>query len=103
MTTLQNLLYWKLVIFKTGGKAMMAGILSIAATLNGSDWSQFTATQKFLAIAAALGSMWAIVDAFLDTTIADAKDAQPEAVAAQEAVDAKNALANPAPDAIKTP
>jgi hypothetical protein len=103
MTNFQNLLYFKLGIFKVSGKAMIAILLSLVSTLNGINWSAFTTTQKFVAIGVAIGQGWSIVDAFLDTTMADLKDAKPAADAAQKVEDAKNALANPAPPATNVP
>jgi hypothetical protein len=62
-------LYWKLAIAKVSGKALLAGALSVAQTLNGVSWDSFSPSEKFVAIVTALGIMWAIVDAFLDTTM----------------------------------
>lgn len=73
------ILYWKLAAFKVAGKALLAGVLSVAATLNGADWTQFTGTQKFLAIAAGLGAMWTVIDAFLDTTMSELRNGLPPA------------------------
>lgn len=62
-------IYWQLAIFRVSGKALIAIALSIAQGLNGAQWNQFTGTEKFVAIVLALGSGWAIIDAFLDTTM----------------------------------
>lgn len=67
-------LYWKLAIFKCAGKAVMALIMSIVASLNGTEWSNFTPTQQFVAGAAALGSLWTVIDAFLNDTMAKLKE-----------------------------
>lgn len=64
-----NLLYWKLAITKASGKSLMAGVNAMVATLNGVEWSSFTKTQKFVAIATALAAMWLVLDAFLDQTM----------------------------------
>ena len=71
------LLYWRLALFKVSGKALVSCVLSVASTLNGADWRDFTGTQKFLAIAAALGAMWTVIDAFLDNTMSDLKANDP--------------------------
>lgn len=62
-------LYWKLAVFRVTGKSLMALALSITTTLNGAEWSQFTPTQKFVALVTGLGAMWLVIDAFLDQTI----------------------------------
>ncbi len=63
--------YWRLVFFKASGKAINAAIMSLVATLNGVDWGNFTSTQKFVAVATALGAMWMVIDAYLDQGIAE--------------------------------
>lgn len=68
-----RLVYWKLAITKCVGKALNALLISIMATLNGVEWSSFTGTQKFIAVACALGAMWSVIDAFLNDTMAGLK------------------------------
>lgn len=76
------IVYWKLAIFRVSGKALIAVALSIAQGLNGVNWYEFTGTQKFVTVTLAVGSGWAIVDAFLDTTMGELrkKAAQEEAL-----------------------
>lgn len=70
MATLKAaLLYWKLAIFRVMGKALVAMVLSAAQALNGLEWSAFNPTQKFICVALAVGTGWAIIDAFLDQTL----------------------------------
>lgn len=70
MATLKAVwLYWKLALFRVSGKALMAGMTSVVATLNGSQWGGFSATEKFVAVITAMGAMWLVIDAFLDQTI----------------------------------
>lgn len=64
-------LYWKLAIFRIVGKSFMALMLSLVTSMNGSQWSKFTSTEKFVAIVTALGAMWMVIDAFLDTTMSE--------------------------------
>lgn len=64
-------LYWRLAIFRVTGKAAMAVALSIAQGLNGVRWVDFTSTQKFVTVTLAIGTGWAIIDAFLDNTMTD--------------------------------
>lgn len=66
-------LYWKLAIFRVSGKTAMAIALSLAQALNGVLWSDFTPTQKFVTVVLALGTGWAIIDAFLDSTMGELK------------------------------
>lgn len=68
-----TLIYWKLAITKVVGKSLMALFTSMVATLNGVSWSDFTGTQQFIAIAAAVGAMWSVIDAFLDSTMSELK------------------------------
>lgn len=65
--------YWKLAIAKCAGKAFMALIMSVVGTLNGTEWSTFTKTQQFVAVAVAIGAMWTVIDAFLNDTMATLK------------------------------
>lgn len=51
----------------------MAIVLAVAQALNGAEWSSFTPTQKFVCVALACGTGWSIIDAFLDTTLAEIK------------------------------
>jgi len=69
-TAWETVMYWKLAIAKVTGKASLAVVLAIAQALNGVEWSSFTPTQKFCCIALAIASGWAIIDAFLDSTMA---------------------------------
>ena len=65
-------LYWKLAAFRISGKAMIAVALSVAQGLNGIlHWNDLTETQQFVMVALAVGAGWAIIDAFLDTTMAE--------------------------------
>jgi len=61
--------YWRMALLRVTGKAIMAGIVSMAATLNGVEWSEFNPTERFVAIATGLGAMWLVVDAFLDQSM----------------------------------
>ena len=65
----RGLLYWKLAILKVSGKALIAAVNSLVATLNGVQWEMFTTTQKFVAMATAGAAMWMVVDAFLDQSM----------------------------------
>lgn len=67
------ILYWRLALFKVSGKALLALAVSLVTTLNGAEWSQFTPTQKLVGVITALGAMWLVIDAFLDTTLAELK------------------------------
>lgn len=69
-TTWEKLMFWKLAIAKVGIKAYVALFASVAATLNGVEWSEFTGTQKFMAIGAAGVAVAAVIDAFLSDTMA---------------------------------
>lgn len=69
----ESINFWKLAIVKALGKAFVAGILSVAATLNGAEWDNFTGSQKFVAISVAIGAVWNVLDAFLSETMADLK------------------------------
>lgn len=68
------IIYWRLAIFRVSGKAVIAMVLSAAQALNGVEWSTFTATQKFICIALAVGSGWSIIDAFIDQTLSRIQD-----------------------------
>ena len=67
-------MFWKLAIAKCSGKALMALLMSVVATLNGMEWNDFLPTQKFVAICVALGAMWTVVDAFLSDTMSKLGD-----------------------------
>lgn len=69
----RGLVFWKLAIFKVFGKACMALLLSMVASLNGTSWSSFTPTEKFIAVVVAIGAMWTTIDAFLSETMSDLK------------------------------
>lgn len=69
-TAWEKLMYWKLAVVKASGKAFVAMVLSMAQALNGADWPGFSPTQKFCALALAVGSGWAVIDAFLDQSMA---------------------------------
>lgn len=75
----QGLIYWKLAILKVSGKALVALFASIVATLNGVEWTNFTGTQKFIAIGCGLTAMWTVIDAFLNDTMASLKSNRPDA------------------------
>lgn len=78
MPTLKaTFLYWRLAIFRISGKALLAAAMSVVTTLNGAEWALFTATQKFVAIVTALGAMWMIIDAFLDSTMSEIRKTIP--------------------------
>ncbi len=65
-----KLVFWKLAIAKVGLKCYVALFGSVAATLNGVQWNEFTSTQKILAIGAAGVAVSAVIDAFLSDTMA---------------------------------
>lgn len=67
------ILYWRLALFRASGKALMALAMSLVTTLNGAEWSQFTPSQRFVAFVTAAGAMWLVIDAFVDTTLAELK------------------------------
>lgn len=67
-------MYWKLAIAKCGFRSVRMLVLSLATTLNGSNWENFNGTEKFVALALAVGAMLEVIDAFLSTTMADMKD-----------------------------
>lgn len=69
----RTLIFWKLAIFKVCGKACMALLLSLVGTLNGAQWSDFTGTERFVAVVCGLGAMWVTIDAFLSETMSDLK------------------------------
>lgn len=69
-TPWEKLMFWKLAIAKVGIKCYVALFASVAATLNGVEWAQFTSTQKVLAIGAAGVAVAAVLDAFLSDTMA---------------------------------
>lgn len=69
----KTLIFWKLAIFKVCGKACMALLISVVASLNGAEWNAFTGSQKFVAIVCGLGAMWTVVDSFLSETMSDLK------------------------------
>lgn len=59
-----------MAIFRVSGKAIMAGITSLVASMNGiTSWQDYTSTQKFIVFATAAGAMWLVIDSFLDQTI----------------------------------
>lgn len=64
-------LYWRLAAYRASGKAVIAVVLSIAQALNGMNWSDFTPTQKFVAVALGLAAGWAVIDAFADQTLSE--------------------------------
>lgn len=78
MNWFKSINYWKLAIFKVSGKALVALFTSIVASLNGAQWSQFTSTEKFVAIACGIAAMWNVVDAFLSDTMAKLRAEQPK-------------------------
>ena len=78
-----SFLYWKLAIAKCGGKALMAVINSVVATLNGVEWNTFTPTQQFVAVATALGAGWLVIDAFLDQTMSRLSESDKRQIAAE--------------------
>lgn len=82
-TFTEGILYWKLAVTKCTGKALMAGINSIVATLNGVEWNTFTPTQKFVAFMTAAGAMWLVMDAFLDQTMSRLSEADKKAIATE--------------------
>lgn len=86
-TAWQRLLFWKLAISKLLCLCLLAAVGSITATLNGTDWSEFTGTQKFLAIAALIGSVTSTVLAFLSETMAKLTE--------QAEAERKSEVANP--------
>ncbi len=74
----KSVLFWKVAILKVSGKACMALLLSIVASLNGVEWATFTPTGKFMAIVVALGQMWTVIDAFLNETMSELKQKKME-------------------------
>jgi hypothetical protein len=68
-TPYEHFLYWKLAIAKASGKALISIVLSLAQALNGTDWGNLTPTQKFITLSLAVGTGWAVIDAFLDQTM----------------------------------
>lgn len=78
-----KLIYWKLALAKCLGKALMAAINSVVATLNGVEWNTFTPTQEFVAVATAFGASWLVIDAFLDQTMSHLSEAERTAIAAE--------------------
>jgi len=85
----ERLLFWKLPMAKCAGKALMALLLSIVATLNGAEWSIFTPTQKFVAIVLALGAMWTVIDAFLNDTMSRLQEKAENERKSQQIINAK--------------
>lgn len=70
------IVYWKMSIIKCTGKALFAVVNSIVATLNGVQWSDFTPTQKFVAIACGIAAGWTVVDAFLSDSMANLRQSK---------------------------
>lgn len=96
-TFTEQVLFWKLAILKCSGKAIMAGITSIVASLNGiTSWNDFTPTQQFIVLCTGLGSMWLVVDSFLDQSMARLNEC-----AAKELKEPETTVALPEPAEIK--
>lgn len=68
--TWQRLMFWKLAIAKLVCLCLLAAGASITATLNGVEWSDFTGTQKFLALVSLVTAVVSTVLAFLSETMA---------------------------------
>lgn len=79
-----HFLYWKIAILKCLGKALMGLLFSLVATLNGSQWNEFTHTEKFIAIVSAVGAAWTVIDAFLDQTMARLRQGEDKPVAVDD-------------------
>jgi len=62
--------FWKLAIAKLTVKCVLVAFTTIAATLNGAEWSSFSNTQKFVAIGALVTAICGVIDAFLSDTMA---------------------------------
>ena len=84
--TWQTVTYWKLATAEVVGKAFVAMVLSMAQALNGADWPGFSPTQKFCAIALAIGSAWNVIDAFLNQTMSRLTAGEKSAIAAETTV-----------------
>ena len=72
------IIFWRMAIIKCSGKSLVALFASIVASLNGVEWSEFTGTQKFIAITCGITAMWTVIDAFLSETMSDLKEEKEE-------------------------
>lgn len=75
--------YLKLTRTKCAGKMYAAGINSLITSLNGMNWTDFTASQKFVAFATMTVAMWQVMDAFLNTSIRALSKSDKAAIAAE--------------------
>ena len=77
-TMWQRALFWKLAMSKVLLLAGMAAGNSIVTSLSGSNWSDFTTSQKTVAWITASAAAATVIVAFLDSTMHDLKMTQQE-------------------------
>lgn len=69
----EQIMFWKLAIFKCACKALTTLFATLVAVLNGTNWNDYTGTQKVIAISAILAAVIGVVEAFLNDTMASLK------------------------------
>lgn len=81
----ERIWFWRIAIGKASGKTLAAGANSMIATLNGANWSDFTTSQKTVALLTMGVAMWQVMDAFLNSTMKELSDEEKKQIASETA------------------